>query len=75
MPLGGNCNVRRDVVPGLPTTWNMIVANVSTLVADANVGLFAANLNDPPPAAVVLRLVIGGSKNDETGVILATITS
>ena len=38
-------------MPGLPMAWNVIVANVSTPFAGANVGLFAASLTVPLSAA------------------------
>src|SRR2546423_10080956 len=62
-------------MPGLPMTWNVIVANVSTPFAGANVGLFAANLTVPLAAAGVPIFIIGTSKSNDPCVILVTITT
>src|SRR5262245_33002691 len=62
-------------MPGLPITWNVIVANVSTPFAGANVGLFAANLTVPLAAAGVPIFIIGTSKSGDPCVILVTSTT
>src|SRR5262245_38539170 len=60
---------------GLPITWNVIVANVSTPFAGTNVGLFAANLTVPLAAAGVPICIIGTSKSGDPCVMLVTITT
>ena len=62
-------------MPGLPMTWNVIVANVSIPFAGAKVGLFAANLTVPLAAARVPIFIIGTSKSGDPCVILVTITT